>query len=260
MTGLLRRTKEFAKDVMFFGPMNTLDHQLKLRRHGVVSLNVPDVGTLYVRCGDSDYDCIRQTFRDGDYCVPSAKAESRIRARYEQILASGDTPVIVDAGANIGVASIWFKRLYPKATVMAIEPHPDTASVLRRNIAAFDGIHVIEAAIGSQPGFVSLMASEQAWGVTTVRGEGEVRIVTIGEVIAATPNAQPLIVKIDIEGFESDLFSENVEWLDSSFAVYIEPHDWMFPGRHTSASFQRAMGCRDFELYLIDENILYVRV
>lgn len=44
------------------------------------------------------------------------------------------SPVILDCGANIGLATLFFKRLYPKAVVHAFEADPTTAEVLRWNV------------------------------------------------------------------------------------------------------------------------------
>jgi len=69
----------------------------------------------------------------------------------------------------------------------------------------------------------------------------------------------PFIAKIDIEGFESDLFSANTQWLADTFVVFIEPHDWLLPGKCTSRSFQAAMGEEDYEIYLSGEILTYIR-
>jgi hypothetical protein len=41
--------------------------------------------------------------------------------------------------------------------------------------------------------------------------------------------------------------------------VFIEPHEWMMPGKATSRSFQLEFGKRDFDLLLNGEGLLYVR-
>lgn len=46
-----------------------------------------------------------------------------------------DTPAILDCGANIGMASLYFKWLYPKARVQSFEPDPATFQLLKQNIA-----------------------------------------------------------------------------------------------------------------------------
>lgn len=48
------------------------------------------------------------------------------------------SPVILDCGANIGMASLYFKWLYPKAHVLAFEPDPATFQLLKQNIAKND--------------------------------------------------------------------------------------------------------------------------
>jgi FkbM family methyltransferase len=48
--------------------------------------------------------------------------------------ARNDTPVILDCGANVGMASLYFKWLYPKAHIKAFEPDPATFRVLQENI------------------------------------------------------------------------------------------------------------------------------
>jgi FkbM family methyltransferase len=48
--------------------------------------------------------------------------------------AETDAPVILDCGANIGMATLFFKRIYPKACISSFEADPATASVLRQNV------------------------------------------------------------------------------------------------------------------------------
>ena len=69
----------------------------------------------------------------------------------------------------------------------------------------------------------------------------------------------PFIAKIDIEGFESEVFLDNLGWLDDIYMLLIEPHDWLFPGQRKSRSLQRAMASRDFEIFISGENLVYVR-
>jgi FkbM family methyltransferase len=45
-----------------------------------------------------------------------------------------DSPVILDCDANIGLAMLFFKRLYPKARISCFEADPTTAAVLQKNV------------------------------------------------------------------------------------------------------------------------------
>ena len=45
---------------------------------------------------------------------------------------------------------------------------------------------------------------------------------------------KPFIIKIDIEGFENNLFKKNIEWMDKFKIIIIEIHDWMIPSKSIS--------------------------
>ena len=65
-----------------------------------------------------------------------------LRNLYQEIFAREEyffecntrTPVIFDCGANIGLATVFFKWLYPESTVIAFEADPTTFAILQRNI------------------------------------------------------------------------------------------------------------------------------
>ena len=246
------------RDMQYFGPTVVARHFARWRADRIATISVPDVGPVAVRVDQTDLAAVRQIFCGGEYDLKGPLGEV-IAARYRAIVAEGGVPVIVDAGANIGAASLWFTTKFPAAKVVAVEPDPDNARILRRNLARQPNCTVLEAAIGSTPGFVAFATEGSGWAVQTERATSGVRIVTVDEAIDAAGGDTPFIVKIDIEGFESDLFSQNTGWIDQCFAVMIEPHDWMLPGQGTSLSFQRAMSQRPFEMALQGENLIYVR-
>ena len=68
----------------------------------------------------------------------------------------------------------------------------------------------------------------------------------------------PFIVKIDIEGFEGELFSRNLEWLDRFYVLIIELHDWMLPRQRSSQSFLRAVGALDRDFLQVGENVFSI--
>lgn len=223
-------------------------------------VEIPGFGSILIRRGDSDYYTLTQTFRRREYSI-IPPVQERIDNEYKTILKNGKTPVIIDAGANIGAATIWFRSIYPKSCVLAIEPDPENYRILNNNVIAYPSIKIIKAAVGSKPGFVSLITNKQSWAIQTARSDSGCAILTIPEAVKMVPNGVLLLVKIDIEGFEEDLFSENLEWINETFAIIIEPHDWLFPGKQISRNFQSALGTGDFEIFLNGgENLVYVRI
>jgi FkbM family methyltransferase len=173
-------------------------------------------------------------------------------------LEAGRIPIIVDAGANIGAASLWFCAAFPESAVIAIEPEPRNAAVLWKNAGVCSRIRVLQAAIGSRTGYVTV-SDNTGSGVQTARSENGIPIITMQEAFGSIANGVPFIAKIDIEGFENDLFSSNLDWLEEVKVVFIEPHDWMLPESRTSRAFQRAMGERDFDILLRGDSLVYVR-
>lgn len=225
--------------------------------HAVVDL--PRHGRFHVRGRNSDVATLRQVFGEQEYRLRPDAAEARLDRRYREMLAAGQTPVIIDAGANVGAAARWFHQLFPQVRVLAVEPDADNAAMLRLNTEDYAPITVVEAAIGAEPGFVSLIQADASWGIQTERSDSGLAVVTIPELVAGVENGALLLAKIDIEGFEEDLFASNTGWIDEAFCVIVEPHDWMLPDRHTSRTFQKAMGSGDFQLLIQGENLAYIR-
>lgn len=255
----LNELSQVAMDARAFGLWPALKATIRGFGSGYLELNLRGVGPVRVRKGDSDFQTFRQIFRNGEYLVPAAAAEARLAAAYQSILNVGHTPIIVDAGANVGAASLWFARKFPLAVVLAVEPEPGNCRMLEDNVRPNAHVRVIRAAIGSEAGFVGISGEGKSWAARTERqGEG-IQICTVRQLSKMVLNGKLFIVKIDIEGFESDLFSADTEWVEECTGIFVEPHDWMLPGKGTSQNFQRVMGQAGFEVFIQSENLLYVR-
>ena len=206
-------------DAKVFGTSILLRKFMSGDANGVVHLNTR-VGNLSLRPSDSDMSVLRQVFVRKAYDLGKLKAAhtERIFSIYDKITQSGRTPVIIDAGANIGAASLWFSEMFPEAAIVAVEPDGSTAAVCTMNCKDRPNIEVVQAAIGSRSGAVSLRRwaeDGRSWAVQTERdNQGSTRIVTIADLMRKyDDNGTLFLVKIDIEGFEKDLFESDTEWL-----------------------------------------------
>jgi FkbM family methyltransferase len=255
---LAEQLLQIVRDIRAFGVYTSLKAMRRRFADDITDLSIGKFGTISIRAHDSDYTMVRQVFRDREYDAMPQSVRSHLMESYNSILAEGRKPVIVDAGANIGSASIWFACVFPKAAIVAIEPDAENAALLRRNTARFPQISCHEAAIGSEGGYVTVINTGASATVTTERAPEGCPIITVDEAVASVPDGVLLIVKVDIEGFELDLFGSNLDWIDRSHAIFIEPHDWRFSDKITSKTFQRVIGEKHFSLYISGENILYV--
>jgi len=133
---------------------------------------------------------------------------------------------LLDLGANIGLASVWFARRYGCDRLVAVEPLPENAVLLRHNLHQ-NGIaaSVMECAVGAGEGEEFLAVSREPNSGRLAREGLRVRTVSMSSVVEAL-GARGIadIVKIDIEGAEEALFNGNLDWLAGVRAVIAEIH------------------------------------
>jgi hypothetical protein len=106
-------------------------------------------------------------------------------------------------------------------------------------------------------------ADEDAWARRTETaapgGSGSIPALSVASLMKLAPEgSRPFIAKIDIEGFESNLFSQNTSWVDLFPVLYIELHDWMLPGHGTSNNFLRVISQLQRDFILSGENVISI--
>lgn len=227
--------------------------------------NTSNEPALQYRQGTSDEAVIRQIFQDRDYDLTRLTRGGDLIAYWMEQMARGMRPLIVDAGANIGAASIYFHREYPNASIVAIEPDQENFRFLAMNAAGLP-VSCLNRAVTARPSMVRVIDPGAGhWGFRTevvtndIADDTTVESVQIGQIFASrSDDTYPFIVKIDIEGGEDDLFSGDVEWLEQAPLVIIELHDWLIPKRGTSANFLRAVARLDRDFVIVGENIFSI--
>jgi FkbM family methyltransferase len=165
-------------------------------------------------------------------------------ATYVQILLGGqysfDLPfsprAIVDAGANIGMASIFFANKYPEAKIIAIEAERSNFNILVRNVRPYPAITPVHAALWNRDGEISVGEPDPVsgasgnWAFVTREGPGvKVRAITMPTLMREMKIQAVDLVKIDIEGAEKEVF-EGSDWINSVRCMMIELHDRYRPG------------------------------
>lgn len=209
-----------------------------------------------------DRSVIKDIFVRRAYSTQKMARHQYLAKAYDTIISTGKVPLIIDAGANIGASAIWFSNGFPKGHVIAIEPEDGNFELLARNCVGFN-IEPLKAAIGSSDEFASVVDPGRGeWGYQTVSNEqGACRRIAIQSLLTEKKklDLSPLILKVDIEGGEDDLFDGDTCWIDEFPLIIIELHDWMLPGQGTSRSFLKAVSKRDRDFLLHGENIFSFR-
>ncbi len=223
------------------------------------SMRIPGMPQpIWLREGTSDFEIMEEIFLRREYDFAEWPSHhGAIEHAYADILDAGKVPVIVDCGANIGFASIWFARMFPRATIYAVEPEPRNCAMLRRNVAAYPNVMPIQAGISDRVTRLSLRnPQDEPWACQTEESEsGGVATVTIPDLLARARNSVPLIVKVDIEGYETSLFRSNTAWTEQTPLVVFEMHDWLFHWRGTGDAMFRCLTRRRCDYLLRGENI-----
>jgi len=217
------------------------------------------------RGSPADRAVIQQCFVQPQYACPGAHGRG-IDAGYAAMLRLGQTPFILDLGANIGAAAVWFAVRYPAARIAAFEPHPGNFRLLETNCQGL-AVETLRAAVcGVAAGARRLVDPGLGeWGYRLGPGDAAeaglaVDCVVLHDWLADRLSGvlAPFILKIDIEGGEADLFEHEAGLLHRFPVVILEPHDWLLPGDAVSRGFFRwhAAAERDFVFYA--ENVFSI--
>lgn len=200
-------------------------------------------------------------YTNHDYDLRFLKRYDELVESYKRIVDDNKVPLIIDCGANIGLSSRYFAEQFSGSRVIAVEPEGSNFEMMNKNCSNFDNIFLENCAIGAFKGYVSISnegADPNAFRTCRGSDSDGIKVVTIGDLIDQESDTQPFIVKIDIEGFESDLFSGNTEWLRRVPIVVIETHDWMLPKEANSQNFLKAISQEDRDFIHRGENIFSI--
>lgn len=117
--------------------------------------------------------------------------------------------VVVDAGAHIGAFALAAAHAAPRGRVLAVEPGPRHAALLRENVArnGAANVDVIQAALGDAVGTVGFASNEHYSSGSTVAPDGDVRVqaTTLDRLVAERGVRRLDLVKADVEGSEPGL-------------------------------------------------------
>jgi FkbM family methyltransferase len=202
----------------------------------------------------SDFFTIGQIYLEDGYDLEKLRRYNDLIRFYESVVRAGKMPLIIDCGGNIGIASRYFSENYPKSKIICIEPDSTNVAQAKENNSS-PNIMFMESAIGSERSCGTIVdpgLGNIAYRMSLAK-DGATEIVAINDLLAeySADEYTPFMIKIDIEGFESELFSKNIEWIEKFPLMIIELHDWMLPKSNNAHNFLTAVAPlnRDFVFY-----------
>lgn len=137
-------------------------------------------------------------------------------------------PTILDVGANVGCASLWFSKRYPGCKVHAYEPTPACILAFLHNLSDFPNVELHQCGVlasckagDSMPlyeGICGTYSNSFYWQPN----EQNLNFVT-AKVFPAEELPEADILKVDTEGCDSEII-ENYKHIDNLSAVMYEWH------------------------------------
>jgi FkbM family methyltransferase len=171
--------------------------------------------------GAFEVEGVKVVFPDGP-SAGSAYQEIFVKRMYE--IPAVESPRMIDGGANIGLAGVFFKRRYPKARVTCFEADPAVAGYLKRNLesAGAGDFEVVEAALWGEETVLRFAAEGSDAGRVGAEGGMEVPAVRLSPYL----NEPVDLLKLDIEGAELEVLRECRESLGQVKHLFVEYHSF----------------------------------
>ena len=136
------------------------------------------------------------------------------------------TPLIIDCGANIGLSSIYFKTIYPNATLHAFEPDQVLFTLLKQNIEVngFKDTHIHQEAVWIEDTTLSFSnkGSEGSHIDLTNNSTNKVTAIKLDKFLAQFDHID--FLKMDIEGAEFQVVADCLNGLKKVDNFFLEYH------------------------------------
>jgi FkbM family methyltransferase len=212
---------------------------------------------VWLRANTTDKSTLFHVFVYRDYDISELKRYVEFEQRYTELVKSGNTPLIIDCGAYIGLSAVWFASRFPHSRVLAIEPSDDNLEIARRNCAPYPNIELLKGAVWDTPEQIAIVnPSGRPWSYRVAPSQNGLRAYTINELSDRMPI---FIVKINIEGAEKALFRSNTSWFVDTDLVIAEPHDWLFPGQGITHGLLKLAAINEREVVVKGPNLVLLR-
>lgn len=166
-----------------------------------------------IRLASDDWYAFVEVFQNREYEVP-------LQPR-----------TVLDLGANVGFASLYFAACWPSVRLAAVEPYPANVRQMRRvfernSVAA----HIVEGAAGVEQGRATLYLRGSTCHSLLpehefpYRGKLDVRTWSIPELLNEVGWDTVDLLKLDLEGYERLLLRRENDWLSRVGAIIGELH------------------------------------
>lgn len=240
----LIKTRYFAYCKQFGLLQGTRLYWLSKLSTGKIEFKLPGVtASLVMRIGTSDRPTFEKIFVYGEY----------------DVLLTTKPKFIIDAGANVGYASVLFANRYPDAKIIAVEPEEENFNLLKQNTVAYPNVTCMQCGVWSRDTYLKIENPQaQHWAFRVVETDcpkDSFLSVTLTSLLRNANMDRIDLLKIDVEGAELEIFSavDRAKWLDRTDVILIELHG------NCEKVFYEAIESQSYQISQLGENIVLIR-
>jgi FkbM family methyltransferase len=201
------------------------------------------------------YEAQRVKFLDYEVHVPDAAS---FLSQFREIFAdgcyrfdpAGEAPVIFDCGANIGMSCLYFKRLFPRASIRAFEADPKIMRYLQENLQAngASDVQCVRKAVWIDDRGVEFQSEGSDSGGIS-KGTGTVKLESIRLKDELEAEKRVDLLKIDIEGAETEVLKDCQNSLGNVRNLFVEYHSFN-RGRQELDEVLRILSAAGFRYFI----------
>lgn len=219
---------------------------------GIAIPTKPVASKFVLRQRDSDVRVFREVIEHAVYdCFPELNCRTTHPLR------------IVDAGGNIGLSTIFFKRRFPTAEVIFVEPETQCYEIAIEHFRMnkLDGVQPVHAGLWPSSGSLKLIqdpGSDLSWSTrVALEPAGDIDAVSISALMRSYQWNFIDLLKIDIEGAEFPLLQDPSaeEWLRMTRRIVGEYH----PSLGDSVEFIECIRSHGFSVDLFGANMFVAK-
>jgi FkbM family methyltransferase len=206
--------------IRLFGLKHGITLFTKFKLNRLDHIKLPHLRQAFaLRKGTSDVPLFDQMFVHREY----------------NITFTNNPSVIIDGGANIGLFTLQMKNKFPDATIISVEPDKDNYAMLQKNVAGYSDIICENCGLWNRDASLKVYdkydGGKWAMVVEESNHEGNIKAVSIGNIMQKYGLNRIDLLKLDVETSEKKIFLDNYEaWLPKTKMIIIELHDWMEEG------------------------------
>ena len=150
---------------------------------------------------------------------------------------ASDVKTIIDVGANQGQFAVASSDIYPAAKIYSFEPIPDVVEIFRKNTESLQNVSLFQSALGNSEGKTSFNYNKYSHASSFLKIHKnqtdlipetsetisiEIKLDRLDNFISKIDLSSPVLLKLDVQGFEKDVLLGAVNILKKIDYILIE--------------------------------------